>query len=57
MPNFPAPSHSEGLQLADFPVRVVGLQDLILSKRTLARPKDLRVARALELVLARLKSP
>lgn len=45
------------LQLADFAVRVVGLQDLITSKRTLARPKDQRVARELELVLARLKSP
>ena len=45
------------LQLTDFPVRVVGLQDLITSKRTLGRPKDQRVARELELVLARLKSP
>lgn len=44
------------LQLADFAVHVVGLQDLITSKRTLARPKDQRVARELELVLARLKT-
>ena len=43
------------LQLADFPVRVMGLQDLIASKRALARPKDLRVARELE--LERLKAP
>ena len=36
----------------DLDVRVIGLADLILSKRTVARPKDLRVARELELVLA-----
>lgn len=45
------------LLLADFEVRVVGLEDLIRSKRTLARPKDLRVARELELVLQRTKKP
>jgi hypothetical protein len=45
------------LQLADFPVKVIGLADLITSKRALARPKDLRVARELELVLERLKKP
>lgn len=45
------------LRLADFSVRVVGLADLITSKRALARPKDLRVARELELVLERLKRP
>lgn len=44
------------LQLADFAVSVVGLEDLLTSKRTLGRPKDLRVARELELVLARLRS-
>lgn len=43
------------MQLADFSVRVVGLSDLITAKRALARPKDLRVARELELVLERLK--
>lgn len=44
------------LQLADFQVRVVGLRDLIVSKRALARPKDLRVVHELELVLQRLES-
>ncbi len=44
------------LQLADFSVRVVGLRDLITSKRALGRPKDLRVAHELEAVLARLES-
>lgn len=38
-------------------VRVIGLADLIASKRAVARPKDLRVARELELVLARLNQP
>ena len=50
-------ANSVTLQLADFSVSVVGLEDLITSKRKLARPKDQRVARELELVLARLKSP
>ena len=44
------------LQLGDFSVRVVGLRDLIASKRALARPKDLRVARELEIVLQGLES-
>lgn len=39
----------------DLEVHVIGLADLILSKRTVARPKDLRVARELELVLAQLQ--
>ena len=43
------------LTIADFAVSVVGLEDLVTSKRKLARPKDLRVARELELVLTRLK--
>lgn len=38
----------------DLEVKVIGLADLIASKRAVARPKDLRVARELELVLARL---
>ena len=45
------------LGLGDFSVRVIGLEDLISSKRTLGRAKDQRVARELELVLARLKNP
>lgn len=53
----PVARNAVELQLADFAVRVVGLEDLITSKRTLARPKDQRVARELELVLARLKNP
>lgn len=50
-------AHAVSLQLADFSVKVVGLEDLILAKRTLGRPKDQRVARELEQVLKRLKSP
>ncbi len=43
------------LTLPDFQVNVVGLEDLITSKRTLGRPKDQRVARELALVLERLQ--
>lgn len=43
------------LQLGDLPVRVIGLDDLLLSKRAVARPKDLRVASELEFVRDRLK--
>lgn len=50
-------ANAVAMRLADFSVKVVGLKDLILSKRTLARPKDVRVARELEVVLARLKQP
>ncbi len=50
-------SNAVTLRLADFSVRVLGLKDLILAKRALARPKDLRVANELELVLARLTDP
>ncbi len=50
-------ANAVSLRLSDFEVRVVGLEDLIRSKRTLARPKDLRVARELELVLERLGKP
>ena len=50
-------ANAVNLRLADFEVRVLGLEDLIRSKRTVARPKDLRVARELELVLERLKKP
>lgn len=45
------------LQVADFAARVVSIEDLIKSKRTLGRPKDHRVARELEAVLARVKNP
>lgn len=41
----------------DLEVRVIGLTDLIASKRALARPKDLRVARELEHVLAQGTKP
>lgn len=47
--------HAITLAIADFSVRVVGLEDLIRAKRALARPKDLRVARELELVLQKTK--
>ncbi len=40
--------------LPDLEVKVIGFADLIASKRAVARPKDLRVARELELVLERL---
>jgi len=40
------------LRLADFEVPVMGIEDLVTAKRTLARPKDLRVVRELEHVLA-----
>lgn len=50
-------AHAVELKVADFSARVIGLEDLISSKRKLGRPKDQRVARELELVLARLKNP
>lgn len=45
------------LELSGLSLRVMGIRDLITSKRTVGRAKDLRVARELELVLQRLKSP
>jgi hypothetical protein len=47
--------HAVTLAVSDFSVRVVGLEDLIRAKRALARPKDLRVARELDLVLQKAK--
>lgn len=49
-------ANAVSLNLGNFPVRVLGLEDLILAKRALARPKDLRVVQEMELVLARLKA-
>ncbi len=49
-------AHAVTLRVADFSVKVVGLEDLITSKRTLGRPKDHRVARELELVLAQIRN-
>jgi predicted nucleotidyltransferase len=46
-----------GIQLGGFPLRVIGIEDLIVSKRKLGRPKDQRVALELEAVLKRLKQP
>jgi len=46
-------ARSVSLRVADFDVPVIGLEDLVLAKRAVARPKDLRVARELERVLAR----
>ena len=45
------------MNLGDFSCRVIGLDDLILSKRSVGRPKDQRVARELELVRERFKKP
>ncbi|MFZ5439300.1 MAG: hypothetical protein ACOZQL_04785 [Myxococcota bacterium] len=51
-------AHAVTLDLGpDLRVKVVGLSDLIASKRAVARPKDLRVARELENVLAKLEKP
>jgi hypothetical protein len=41
------------LDLGGFECRVMGLEDLIRSKRALGRPKDLRAAAELEIVLQR----
>jgi len=46
-----------GIQLGGSPLRVIGIEDLIVSKRKLARPKDQRVALELEAVLKKLKQP
>ncbi len=43
------------MNVGDFSCRVIGLDDLIISKRTLGRPKDQQVARELELVRERFK--
>lgn len=51
-----AAANAQLLEVAGFPVRVLGIADLIASKRAVARPKDLRVARELELVLERVKA-
>ena len=45
------------IQLGGSPLRVIGIEDLIVSKRKLARPKDQRVALELEAVLKKLKQP
>jgi len=45
------------IRLAGSPLRVIGIEDLIVSKRKLARPKDQRVALELEAVLKKLKQP
>jgi hypothetical protein len=44
------------LEIAGIPMKVMAIRDLITSKRSVGRPKDLRVARELELVLERLKT-
>lgn len=44
------------LDLGGFSCRVIGLKSLILCKRALGRPKDLRVAGELEAVLRRLQT-
>lgn len=41
------------LDLGGFECRVMGLEDLIKSKRAIGRPKDLRAVEELELVLRR----
>lgn len=43
------------LSLGDFDCRVIGLDDLIRSKRALGRPKDLRAAAELEVIRSRLQ--
>ncbi len=46
------PASVEG-RIADVPVRFMSLDQLLASKRAMARPKDLRVAQELELIRAR----
>lgn len=46
-------THAIWMDLGGFQCRVMSLEDLILSKKTLGRPKDLRVVSELELVLKR----
>lgn len=48
-------THAIWMDLGGFQCRVMSLEDLILSKKTLGRPKDLRVVSELELVLKRSK--
>jgi hypothetical protein len=45
------------MQVSTFSCRVISLDDLILSKRSVGRPKDKQVARELELVRERFKKP
>jgi predicted nucleotidyltransferase len=48
---------AEVIHIGEDAIRVISLEDLITSKRAVARPKDLRVARELEIVLQRRAKP
>ena len=45
------------LELAGISMKVMSIRDVIASKRSVGRQKDLKVARELELVLERLEAP
>jgi hypothetical protein len=46
-------AHAEELDLGTFRCKVMGVDDLIRAKRTLGRPKDIRVALELEAIRRR----